>query len=205
MNPTVDSSTERFRWGTINKDALKLYAKHKFGWEEKKFDATLQPILKSMAALENKERQLTLDHFITLHPSITGKRKIKSKRLGEALKKLKGSNQGSSIPDELKMSESDSNSEEEVPETSSSSSAKNRGRNIASSSSKDAQGNVPNKKRRLNPKPSTSNASNSSISNKKKRVRLPTSALNAVIPQKVQEETQKKINKLKAIELMKKK
>ena len=116
MNPTIDESLERFRWGSPDIEALRGYTKSRFGWNHQKADAALLPLIKSLSCQpqEKSRRQLVLDSFLEIGRMEKnleihgGKRKNKSKRLHQAMKKLKGANPSS----EVQLSDSDSDSED---------------------------------------------------------------------------------------------
>lgn len=117
MNPSIDTSTETFRWGNPDLDAIKTYASNKFGWDQAKCDSMLLPVSKNLQCQMDKLKQPTLDSFLLSNRQDLNqpvKRKRGSKRLDNAFKKLKQN----SIPvDEVALS-SESSSEEEVLEES---------------------------------------------------------------------------------------
>ncbi|CAG7688188.1 unnamed protein product, partial [Allacma fusca] len=95
-------------------DGLRNYTKEKFGWNQQKCDAALLPLIKSLRCqAEESTRQLTMDSFIQ-HGQIKGsqkKRKIKSKRLEQAMKKLRGPLESS----EVKLSSESDSEPETIP------------------------------------------------------------------------------------------
>ena len=173
MDPTIDTSMERFRWGTLNKEGIKSFTKTKFGWNESKCESNLHPLLKSM---ESREKQLTLDNFVTFRPLVIGKQKIKSKRLSNAMKKIKRG--VDDLMDEVALSSSDSS------ESSEPLSSGKRKRNPGTSSGS-------RKSTNETPQPAV------------KKVRIPKPVTE--IPQKVQEENRRQQNKKRAIEILKSK
>lgn len=90
MNPSIDSSTEPFRWGSPDVEAIRAYVEKKFGWNQAKCDSMLLPVMKCQV---DKSKQPTLDSFLVSSrydlDKQNSKRKRGSNRLQTALKKLK--------------------------------------------------------------------------------------------------------------------
>lgn len=118
MHPTIDSSTEAFKWGKPDLESLRSYTKHRFGWDQLRTDSILDPVLKQLNSQDQSScRQSTLDRFISVLPisesKVSSKRAIRSKRLRRAIKKLKPSG---IAPAEVDLSSnSDSDGNEDLP------------------------------------------------------------------------------------------
>ena len=63
MNPTVDTSTERFVWGMPRLDELRRYAALRFGWTIEKCDQILIPVMKKV---NEKQVFLSFDLILTI-------------------------------------------------------------------------------------------------------------------------------------------
>jgi DNA excision repair protein ERCC-5 len=169
MQPNVDNSTESFKWGKPDLDALRLYAKQRFGWDQHRTDAILEPVLKEFTyqATEIK-RQSTLDGFVSILDQGTSrstKRVIQSKRLRRAMKKLKPSR---GAPTEVDLSTSESESESEMEGQRSSAVAVSECATVM-------------------------------------KPRIPRGRAEGAIPQRLKEESERKLNKERAIKVLKKK
>ncbi|XP_054720176.1 DNA excision repair protein ERCC-5 homolog [Uloborus diversus] len=64
LNPEVDSSAEKFSWGRPDLDALRDYARERFGWNKSKVDDALLPVIKK---LNERTTQSHLDSFFTMN------------------------------------------------------------------------------------------------------------------------------------------
>ena len=213
MNPTIDSSTERFKWGNPDFSSIRKYTRFKFGWDESKCDSVLKPILKNFETqVKEISRQPTLDGFVTFgKPSafqlLSGtKRKIKSRRLIRAMKKLKRG--VGSAPSELNLSsdsksDSDSDSETESPKSKPASKKKRRLLGLAPNSESDGE------KIKDIPKKKSIRGKKASVEKKSKleagTARIPKKVTDIPVLQKTMEESERKLNKLKAIEVLKNK
>lgn len=190
IDPTVDSSLEPFKWGNPDLDALRTYTNSKFGWDQTKCDSLLQPVLKKMfCEAQHSSRQLTMDGFLTNSSHSGGKRKLQSQRMQNAMKKLKrvGGNGSSATVD---LSEESSSSD------------------VSSISSGDS----PRKKVMAHKTQSPAKVSRKLVGGDQSKSMKPVPSVESihfkrkeVIPQKVQEETERRRNKAKAIEILKKK
>uniref|UniRef100_A0A1J3ENI3 DNA repair protein UVH3 n=2 Tax=Noccaea caerulescens TaxID=107243 RepID=A0A1J3ENI3_NOCCA len=84
LNPQVDRSTERFSWGKPDLLVLKKICWEKFGWNSKKTDDLLLPVLKEY---EKRETQLRMEAFYSFNERFA---KIRSKRIKKAVKGIGG-------------------------------------------------------------------------------------------------------------------
>jgi len=121
-SPTLDTSTEPFRWGSPDPDALRHFAKNRFGWDQARADAILTPALRNFSSQDRESRrQSTLDSFITrLNPPIGTDSQLlpsQSKRLQRAMKSLRRqrSEEGRGAPAEVDLSTDDSDSNSAGP------------------------------------------------------------------------------------------
>ena len=91
LQPSVDTSEERFSWAVPNLVAARDFAKERFGWDRLKVDRLLTPVVR---ALEEKQgnRQTTLDKFFSSYRVKLPEKGLTatSKRVGEAIRKVKG-------------------------------------------------------------------------------------------------------------------
>jgi 5'-3' exonuclease len=94
MLPTVDESREPFQWAMPDLDALRDFAKTSFNWSKKRVDELLLPV---MHQLNSKEVQLSINRYmVCLSPQ---KRKVKSRRLQQAIAKIVHSQSSSDCSD----------------------------------------------------------------------------------------------------------
>jgi len=77
INPTADYSEESFEWGKPDLDAIREFARHKFGWHSSRTDEILLPVMKQ---LNSNQGQTTLNRYFT-EALDTTKRRVSSKRL----------------------------------------------------------------------------------------------------------------------------
>ncbi|CAN8266105.1 unnamed protein product [Cochlearia groenlandica] len=84
INPQVDQSTEIFSWGKPDLLVLKKLCLEKFGWNGKKTDDLLLPVLKEY---EKRETQLRIEAFYSFSERFA---KIRSKRIKKAVKGIGG-------------------------------------------------------------------------------------------------------------------
>ncbi|CAH2045105.1 unnamed protein product [Thlaspi arvense] len=84
INPQVDRSTEIFSWGKPDLLVLKKLCWEKFGWNSKKTDDLLLPVLKEY---EKRETQLRMEAFYSFSERFA---KIRSKRIKKAVKGIGG-------------------------------------------------------------------------------------------------------------------
>ncbi|XP_010425585.1 PREDICTED: DNA repair protein UVH3-like isoform X2 [Camelina sativa] len=84
LNPQVDRSTEGFSWGKPDLSVLRKLCWEKFGWNGKKTDDLLLPVLKEY---EKRETQLRIEAFYSFNERFA---KIRSKRINKAVKGIGG-------------------------------------------------------------------------------------------------------------------
>lgn len=84
LNPQVDRSTETFSWGKPDRLVLRTLCWEKFGWDGKKTDDVLLPVLKEY---EKRETQLRMEAFYSFSERFA---KIRSKRIKKAVKGIGG-------------------------------------------------------------------------------------------------------------------
>ncbi|KAL1193371.1 DNA repair protein UVH3 [Cardamine amara subsp. amara] len=84
LNPKVDQSTETFSWGKPDLSILRKLCGEKFGWNGKKTDDLLLPVLKEY---EKRETQLRMEAFYSFSERFA---KIRSKRIKKAVKGIGG-------------------------------------------------------------------------------------------------------------------
>ncbi|GAV03242.1 hypothetical protein RvY_13694 [Ramazzottius varieornatus] len=87
LDPEVDNSTETFTWDVPALDLLREYTRKKFGFKQQQADEVLLPIIKRMNA--KQETQTRLESYFTVQlkrPKVV----MRSKRLGNAIDKIKG-------------------------------------------------------------------------------------------------------------------
>ncbi|KAG2261328.1 hypothetical protein Bca52824_068407 [Brassica carinata] len=84
LNPQVDRSTEIFSWGKPDLLVLRKLCWEKFGWNGKKTDELLLPVLKEY---EKRETQLRIEAFYSFSERFA---KIRSKRIKKAVKGIGG-------------------------------------------------------------------------------------------------------------------
>lgn len=85
MRPVADSSSEKFSWGVPELDELREYARRNFGWDPKKVDEKLVPVMKR---LNEKKLQRTIDTFFFKTQANRNPEMFRSKRVNQALNKI---------------------------------------------------------------------------------------------------------------------
>lgn len=106
--PMADTSTEEFSWGLPELDELREYARRHFGWDVRKADEKLLPVMKK---LSERTTQPTIDKFFFKTAANQNPELFRSKRVNEALNKIaKVSSQSSDV---VNLSESDTDGEPE--------------------------------------------------------------------------------------------
>jgi len=213
MNPTVDSSMEPFRWGTPDLDSIRQYTNVKFGWDQLKCDTLLKPMMKIFECQAKEiSRQMTLDNFVTIGKSSlllpTTKRKIKSQRLARAMKKLKRG--VGTAPEELNLSSedtSDSDADKPKPPQKSRTPKQQRRRTLSSSSEADGDQTAAVNPSKSKSKPTRGKKSSQELKSQIETtaIRIPKKTEDIPVLQKTKEASEKELNKLKAIEVFKKK
>ena len=94
QKPIVDGSTEKFSWGRPDLSALNVMCAEKFGWSMEESSRQLDPVI---AKMNEGSRQTRIDGFFTTYKDKQLGGVIKSKRLGEALKRKLGVIPGAEI------------------------------------------------------------------------------------------------------------
>ncbi|XP_036413023.1 DNA repair protein complementing XP-G cells homolog [Colossoma macropomum] len=84
LQPAVDQSEGSFSWGRLQLHLIKEFCFSRFGWNSKKTEETLQPVLKQ---LNTQQTQLRIDSFFRLEQQ--EKQAIRSQRLRRAVTCLK--------------------------------------------------------------------------------------------------------------------
>lgn len=85
MKPAADTSSEKFTWGMPDLDELRDYARRNFGWDLKKIDDKLLPVMKK---LNERRTQTTIDTFFFKTSANQNPELFRSKRINEALSKI---------------------------------------------------------------------------------------------------------------------
>lgn len=85
MRPMADASTEQFKWGTPELDELREYARRNFGWDNRKIDDKLLPVMKK---LNERSTQPRIDSFFFKRAVNRNPELFRSKRVNEALGKI---------------------------------------------------------------------------------------------------------------------
>jgi len=88
LHPQVNRSTAEFTWDMPDLDRLRVYLARKLGWLVSETDEHLLPMLKRMGETVGIQRRLD-SYFLSYKDNVTFA-KIKSKRLREAVKELRG-------------------------------------------------------------------------------------------------------------------
>ncbi|XP_071187078.1 DNA excision repair protein ERCC-5 isoform X1 [Salvelinus alpinus] len=84
LQPSVDLSESSFSWGRPHLDLLKEFCESRFGWNSRKTEETLQPVIKQ---LNTQQTQLRIDSFFRLEQQ--ERQAIKSQRLRRAVTCIK--------------------------------------------------------------------------------------------------------------------
>uniref|UniRef100_A0A6G1SK24 DNA repair protein complementing XP-G cells n=1 Tax=Aceria tosichella TaxID=561515 RepID=A0A6G1SK24_9ACAR len=109
LRPVADTSTEKFTWGTPDLDELREYARRNFGWDPKKVDEKLVPVMKR---LNERKIQKTIDTFFFKTQANRNPEMFRSKRVNQALNKIakraaREVKAPANVPDVLNLSEDD--------------------------------------------------------------------------------------------------
>lgn len=98
MTPTVDSSTENFSWGNLEKESLVDYAKCKLGWTRLKTEELLNPVMKKL----NEKKQSTIkDYFKSQISKKFIDTSTLSERVKKAIEKMNGNLENENQPEEV--------------------------------------------------------------------------------------------------------
>ncbi|XP_055786312.1 DNA excision repair protein ERCC-5 homolog isoform X2 [Salvelinus fontinalis] len=84
LQPSVDLSESSFSWGRPHLDLLKEFCESRFGWNSRKTEETLLPVIKQ---LNTQQTQLRIDSFFRLEQQ--ERQAIKSQRLRRAVTCIK--------------------------------------------------------------------------------------------------------------------
>uniref|UniRef100_UPI001EAF37D5 DNA excision repair protein ERCC-5 homolog n=1 Tax=Oncorhynchus gorbuscha TaxID=8017 RepID=UPI001EAF37D5 len=84
LQPSVDLSESSFSWGRPHLDLLKEFCESRFGWNSRKTEETLHPVIKQ---LNTQQTQLRIDSFFRLEQQ--ERQAIKSQRLRRAVTCIK--------------------------------------------------------------------------------------------------------------------
>ena len=92
INPTIDTSTEKFSWAIPNFVAVRDYTSEKFGWSKGKTDQILKPVIRKMTSIgKNAEFQSRIDNYFQSERMSLPKKGSKlesSKRVKQAIDKV---------------------------------------------------------------------------------------------------------------------
>ncbi|KAI9288150.1 hypothetical protein BC943DRAFT_184973 [Umbelopsis sp. AD052] len=100
ISPHVDASTQEFEWGMPDLDALRRFLYSMLGWDEKKVDGLVVPVIKEMNS-RKAAAQASIGQFfdVTIDKPVqqpVRKRAYKSKRLQKVVQSLKEQDQAAS-------------------------------------------------------------------------------------------------------------
>jgi 5'-3' exonuclease len=105
LRPVADTSAEKFTWGTPELDELREYARRNFGWDPKKVDEKLVPVMKR---LNEKKVQRTIDTFFFKTQANRNPEMFRSKRVNQALNRIAkraARDEKAPVPEVLNLSE----------------------------------------------------------------------------------------------------
>lgn len=85
LKPVVDSSSDRFSWGTPDLEKLLVFCQRNMGWEQDDTKKLLEPVLQR---LEGSSRQTRLESFFMKYEDSIKFAKVKSKRLREVFQDI---------------------------------------------------------------------------------------------------------------------
>ena len=90
LKPTVDECREKFSWAVPNLVAARDFARERLGFDSKQVDQLLTPVIRSLA--QRKSNQARIDSYFSSWRTVLpeGGRLGGSKRVEEALKKVRG-------------------------------------------------------------------------------------------------------------------
>lgn len=190
--PTVDENREKFRWGHLEVETIREYAKKTFGWTNKRTDEIILPVVKRLC--EKKSQQSISNYFkIT---GITSRHELKvSKRVRTALEKMEqGPTDSDALDDDAILEKKKPRKKPAIEKL------KEVGEKPKTRRKRKAATEIETATEKTDdmPQPSTSAAANGPA----KKVILPDN--NAPIPQREKEKQAMERNKLKAIEVLRK-
>jgi DNA excision repair protein ERCC-5 len=98
LKPDVDSTPEPFQWGVPDLDRLRDFLMATIGWTQERTDEVLVPVIRDMNRRETEGTQSNITRFfqgaVGAGASTSGKRDVASKRMREAVGKLKAKKTG---------------------------------------------------------------------------------------------------------------
>jgi DNA excision repair protein ERCC-5 len=88
LDPKIDHDKAKFSWSIPNFVALRDFAQERFGWAKLQVDELIQPVIRS---LKSSNHQGRIDSFFTSYRTNLPEKGLQSsKRVNEALRKVKG-------------------------------------------------------------------------------------------------------------------
>ncbi|KAG0645594.1 DNA repair [Hyphodiscus hymeniophilus] len=103
LKPDVDSTPEPFQWGVPDLDRLRDFLMATIGWTQERTDEVLVPVIRDMNRRELEGTQANITRFfegaVGAGANTSGKRDSGSKRMREAVGKLKAKKSGSGMLD----------------------------------------------------------------------------------------------------------
>ena len=98
LKPDVDSTPEPFQWGVPDLDRLRDFLMATIGWSQERTDEVLVPVIRDMNRRETEGTQSNITRFfggaVGAGANTAGKRDVGSKRMREAVGKLKAKKSG---------------------------------------------------------------------------------------------------------------
>lgn len=88
MDPMADDSEEKFSWGVPDEEALKEYARRQFGWDKRRIEERLVPVMRRVS---EKKSQTTIESYFFRTAMSAEPERFRSKRVNEALKRIAAS------------------------------------------------------------------------------------------------------------------
>ena len=105
LKPNVDSTPEPFQWGVPDLDRLREFLMATIGWSQERTDEVLVPVIRDMNRRDNEGTQSNITRFfngavgVGARANASGKRDPGSKRMRDAVGKLKAKKSGSVMID----------------------------------------------------------------------------------------------------------
>ena len=103
LKPDVDSTPEPFQWGVPDLDRLRNFLMATIGWTQERTDEVLVPVIRDMNRRETEGTQSNITRYfdgaVGAGVNTSGKRDPGSRRMREAVGKLKAKKSGSSMID----------------------------------------------------------------------------------------------------------
>jgi DNA excision repair protein ERCC-5 len=103
LKPDVDSTPEPFQWGVPDLDRLRVFLMATIGWTQERTDEVLVPVIRDINRRETKGTQSNITRFfegaVGAGANTSGKRDPGSRRMREAVGKLKAKKSGSGMVD----------------------------------------------------------------------------------------------------------